>query len=357
MKILFYISTLSGGGAARVMSNLANYFLHDHYEVMLVTNLKNESVYELDKNIIRCIIDPEKKYKNSIEKNLYRIWKLRKIIKEYKPDVVVSFMTENNLRCILATLCLNTSVFVSVRSDPNHECGYGIKGMLVRKIYELASGVICQTPDALKYFSRKTQRKGKVILNQMETKYYDKLSTISEKNNIISVGRFVEAKNHRMLISAYSKISHLIKDNLIIYGDGKLRKEYELQIKELGLEERVKLPGNISNIIECYDSAKVFVLSSDYEGLPNVLMEAMARGVACISTDCPCGGPRLLLEDGQNGILTEVGNETELSEAILKMIINDEERKKFIDRAVLRSQDFNAERVYHQWKNYIIHRD
>ena len=263
-------------------------------------------------------------------------------------------MTENNIRCIISTLFLTgVQVFTSVRSDPIHECGSGLRGSIVKKIYELSDGVICQTPDALKWFTKKTQKKGVVIMNQIDDEFYRKKKPSIEAKNIVTAGRFVAAKNHTLLIEAFSDIADVIPENLVIYGDGELRNDYLNLINKLGLSNRIFLPGVSNTMIDVYDRAKLFVLSSDYEGLPNVLMEAIVREIPCVSTDCPCGGPRLLLDEGECGKLVPVNDKSKLADAMVSLLTDEELRSSYIEKERVRKNDFYASTIYAEWKRFI----
>ena len=115
---------------------------------------------------------------------------------------------------------------------------------------------------------------------------------------------FLNKKNQKILIEAFSKIEGAYPEyELIIYGEGSLRETLEKQVRDLGIEQKVKLPGNDANVLEKIRDAGIFVLSSNYEGMPNALIEAMALGIPSISTDCPCGGPKTLVQPYINGLL------------------------------------------------------
>ena len=172
--------------------------------------------------------------------------------------------------------------------------------------------------------------------------------------NIITVGRLMTQKNHKLLIEAFSKIAKEFPDeNLVIYGEGELRDTLETQSKKLGLEGRVKLPGATTNVAEKLSSAKVFVLSSDYEGMPNALMEAMAVGVPVISTDCPCGGPAMLIEEDSQGILVPCQNAEKLANALRLLLESQDLRLMVGESCKERALQFSPDIVFSQWKEYI----
>ena len=155
-----------------------------------------------------------------------------------------------------------------------------------------------------------------------------------------------------MLIDAFSEISDAVDENLYIYGEGELRNNLEKQIKEKKLENRVFLPGDIKNVEEMLSKAALFVLPSDYEGMPNALMEAMAIGVPCISTDCPCGGP-LMLFHNEKEFLVEVGNKTELAEKMKTVLLDKSKKEDNSKKMKAYSQEFTPERILKKWNEYV----
>ena len=155
-----------------------------------------------------------------------------------------------------------------------------------------------------------------------------------------------------LLIKAFAEVKDYTDDNLIIYGEGPERNELELFVQKNGLDNRVFLPGLINDVADKIYSAKLFVLSSNYEGSPNALMEAMALGVPCISTDCPCGGPHMLITDGINGFLVPTNNIESLSSTLSRVISVDLSDLSLASHQ--RMKDFLPERVFSQWEDMII---
>ena len=131
--------------------------------------------------------------------------------------------------------------------------------------------------------------------------------------------------------------------------------EQELRdlINELGLEGRVILAGQSSNVPRDIKAAKIFVLPSDFEGMPNALLEAMALGLCCISTDCPCGGPRAVIEDGVNGCLVPVGDEDALCKAMQQLLDDGDKRREMALRARESAQQFSPEMIFEKWRSYV----
>ena len=164
-----------------------------------------------------------------------------------------------------------------------------------------------------------------------------------------------EQKNQELLISAFNDIPKNKRRGYIleIYGEGARRRTLQDMINRLGLNENVFLRGKTDDVARVLNNSRIFVLSSLYEGLPNALLEAMALGLPCISTDCPCGGPRSLIKDNENGLLVENKNEGALSEAICKLINNDGLRKKIAKNALLIRESNDIIVIVKKWEKII----
>ena len=347
MKILFYINAIHHGGAERVMVNLANYFsMSDN--CVLVTSFKDEWEYSVSERVKRVVLSnniPESFFK----RNILLVKKLRSTIIIEKPDVIISFMAEPNFRSIISSFGQKIPTIISIRNDPRQEYPNMIFKLVAKILYPFASGIVFQTIDAKKSFSKLIQRKSAIIYNPVDEEFYNQ-NYRGERNNIVTTGRLTGQKNHKLLIKAFAKISSNISDNLYIYGDGELKDELQLLINKLDLQGRAFLMGAIQNVPDTIKNAKLFVLSSDYEGMPNSLMEAMALGVPCISTDCPCGGPAMLLK---GKYITPVCDEDSLSNAMLDLLLSDEKNAKASNYVKTCAKAFYPSRVYKKWRGYI----
>lgn len=289
MRILFTTGCMNKGGAERVVANLANAFAKDN-DVSIVITINDAPKYDLNKKIILASLDEGIVGHNLIKKNIKRIKNLKRFIRNFKPDIIVSFLPEPSYRVLFLSMFNKIPVIVSVRNDPKIEYKSFKSRLIMKLLYPLAKGFVFQTKEAQEYFSSKIQSKSIVIPNPVDKRFLEKNCEGQRSNTIVTVGRLEEQKNHELLINAFSKITNEIPEyKLIIYGEGSLRERLEQQIKNLKLEEKVLLPGVEKNIEEKIYNARLFVLSSNYEGMPNALMEAMALGIPSISTDCPCG--------------------------------------------------------------------
>ncbi len=357
MKILFYIGSLGKGGAERVISNLANYLVNDN-EVIIMTDLKRNSKYKLNENVTIFSLDKDDnvlKFKIfKIFNNIKRLKNMNKTLNKIKPDAIISFLPNPSYRILLLKRIIKVPVIISVRNDPNAEYNNFIKKFLVKVLYSRANGFVFQTEEARNWFSKKIQDKSAIIPNPINPDFICEPYKGEREKTIINIGRLAQQKNQKLLIDAFYEIQKKYPDYILkIYGEGKLREKLEEQINELKLENKVFLMGIKDNIKEEIYKAGMFVLSSDFEGMPNTLMEAMALGLPCISTDCPCGGPKFLIKDKENGLLTEVGNKEELIDAIKYIINNQNEAKKMGNNANKICKILNPNLINDKWKKYI----
>lgn len=351
--LLFYINTINGGGAERVILQLAHHFADEGYRSVLVTSFFDEvKEYEVPDNVTRISIEQEEIKQSRLKRNISRIRALRRIVKKEKPVAVISFMAEPNFRALIATIGLKTKRIISVRNDPNREYSGRVGRFVGKYILPKAEGCVFQTDEAKAWFPEKLQKKSKVILNDVKEEFFD--IQRKQTRNVISVGRLSKQKNHALLVDAFAEISDKYRDqNLLLYGAGTLEEELRRQIEKLGLQGRVVLKGPTNDVAEALGKAGVFVLSSDYEGMPNCLMEALAAGVPCVSTDCPCGGPKMLIKDGENGLLVPIKDKESLVKAIDKLLSDQKYAEKIGQNAKEMAALFHPDIIFAQWKAYV----
>lgn len=351
-KIAFYIANFNKGGAERVMSNLIEYFFQKGYEIVVINDEPSEDHYNLPKGIHRFFLS-EQRDKNFVLRTVKRIFGLRSILKRERPDIVLSFLGEPNYRMLMATAGMSVKKVVSVRNDPNLEYGKtSLKHFLANVLFSMADGAVFQTEDAAKYFKPSIQAKGKIILNPVNPVFFQ-CNREGEGRHIISVARLSAQKNYPMLLNAYAKIEkEFPQDDLLLFGEGEERENLTQLRQALGLEKRVRFMGRIDEVEKELMKAKLFVLSSDYEGMPNALMEAMAVGVPVISTDCPCGGPKTLIRSQNEGVLVEVGNTEQLAQEMRRVLSDTALREALSNGERARAKDFESSKILAQWDEY-----
>lgn len=351
-KIMFYINAIHDGGAERVMVNLAKYFSENGYDTTLVTSFRDTWEYPVADSVKRLSLEEQEIKQSRLKRNLSRIFKLRKMCKEEKPDILVSFMEEPNFRAILATRGLPVKTLVSVRNDPNKEYAGKLGNFVGKVLLPMADGCVFQTKEAQEWFPQKLQKKSKIIYNAVKEEFYH-IERKPNRGEIVTCGRLTEQKNHAMLISAFAEVVEQYPyATLKIYGEGNLRDTLQEQIDAVGLSDKAFLMGATNDVGKALQTADVFVLSSDYEGMPNALMEAMAAGVPCISTDCPCGGPGELLHNREE-ILVGVGNSKKFAQQTKKLLADQQQKDIETDYVKLCAENFAPEAVMKCWEHYI----
>jgi len=251
---------------------------------------------------------------------------------------------------------INVPIIVSERCDPKTRYDTSkIRKWIMQKLYPKADGFVFQTEDAMNYYLDIIGDKGIVIPNAINEDFLREPYKGLRKKKIVSAGRFTDQKNFTLLIEAFAKVSQIHSEyELVIYGDGPQRDKLQSLTKKLGISEKVKFPGYVKNFGDHIIDASLFVLSSNFEGMPNALMEAMALGLPCISTDCPAGGPRYLIKNGENGYLVKVGDVEELV-GVMDRVLNDTKLQlKISNNAKSIVGSLNPEKIYSQWENNLI---
>jgi len=322
--IAFFVGSLHKGGAERVFVNLAEYFFAQGYQVTIVTQYKKENEYSYSKGITRILSDLTSDETGNRLANVFkRYWKLRNIWKAEKPDLVLSCIGKNNFMAIYTTIFLKTKVVVSVVGEPMEEYYTRLMRFLAKTTFTCADGIVLQTKDASLFFSAKIRKKSVILKNSLNPVFMVERFEGERDKTIVSVGRLDANKNQALLIRAFSRLAEEYPEyKVILYGEGKDKKKLESIIKELNMEGKVLLAGATSDVVNAIQKASAFVLTSNTEGMPNALIEAMALGLPVISTDCPCGGPKDLIKNKDNGILIPVNDEEALTEAIRFLLDN-----------------------------------
>ncbi len=355
-KIAFYIGSLSMGGAERVIVNLAAYFHSCGYKVTIVTKEQDSDEYPVPEGVTRILADiVGDEISSNRLLNLYRrIAKLRNIWKQLKPDYIVSFIKKNNFMAIASAVGLHIPVIVSVRSNPAREYPDKVTRLLVRVLFSQAAGVVLQTRQAKGFFPAAVQKKAVVLPNSLNEKFLQIGYDGERKKEIVWVGRMDSNKNPKMLLQAFVEVAEKYPDWTVKFiGEGYQREELEKFCEKRNLVKQVSFLGRVDDVPGVIQSAAVFVLTSKQEGMPNALIEAMVSGLAVVSTDCPCGGPAELIDTGVNGILIPVDDEKALTEALDKLLSDDEYRKRLSENAKKLIEKVHPDIVNRQWLSYI----
>ena len=378
-NIAFFIYSLAGGGAERVVSILLNE-LSDIYNITLI--LMNKTIsYDIPyKKINILYLEDSSPNEHGIKKLLkipYLGLKYRNICKRYNIDLSFAFMNRPVYISMLAKLFkLDIKFIISERSTPSEIYKKNnfqslINKFLIKNLYPLSDFIVTNSygnyNDLICNFNIKKE-KMKVIYNPIDLeKIYSSLKEeingfTFDKFTFISVGRLDSGKNHKMIIEAFSELN--IQSNLIIIGKGPLEKELRNLIKKLNQEDRVFILGFKDNPHKYISKSSCFVFSSKYEGFPNVLLESLACSIPIISTNCKSGPGELLNLDysykkynnikiGKYGILIPVDDKKLLKESMQRIYLEKELRSNYINKSKDRIENFEKAKIVNDFINTI----
>ncbi len=366
-KIAFVAPSLGRGGAERVVTTLAEFFHKSAYDLVLITSRRVEDEYELSFPLRRRLLEEEIAPKAQVLPGLpgrmeKRVAGLKRIFREERPDIVVSFLGKMNIYTMLARKALpaHVKIFLSVRSDPRQEYKGTVDRFLANRLFSKATGVILQTEDAKAFFQPNVQAKCTVLPNVLSEEFMEPMPEGERRKEIVMVGRLDANKNHEMVIRAFAKVLPKHPDyKLVIYGDGlpdetNTRPALEALSQTLKIDEKIVFMGRQSDIHDKIKHSAIFVLTSGYEGMPNALLEAMTSGLCCISTDCPIGGPRSVIRDHENGILIPVGDEASLETALLEVMGDETLQRRLGTEAHKLAEELAPERVCNSWAEVLF---
>ena len=359
MKISFVTSTLTSGGAERVISLLANNFADRGYEVeMIALTSISPDYYSLNPKV--KFIHADKVSKGGL---LGELWWFRQHIKKEQPDVVIAFMEAVYEFVLLALLGTKVPVISSERKDP---ATLGPLRKILRWILlPTATAHVVQTQHIKNYYSKRIQKKTHIIYNPVNERVFEtshdndddnpELKIKDERlNRIISVGRLYSQKNQKMMIEAFAQISERYPDwKLVIYGEGPERDSLESLVSNLKsqVSSHISLPGRCETVIEEVAKSKVFCLSSDYEGISNAMIEALCVGTPVISTKV--SGTDELIRDEENGLLVDIGDKEGLAKALEKLLSNQELREQIGKEGQKLATKFKTDTIVDQWEELV----
>ena len=349
MKIMFFIPRMGGGGAERVIANLANELDKRGNSILIYTPTDSKSFYVLRPSV-RIIGENFPISKKTIARQILlafsgiRLWfSYITTVRREKPDVIISFLTETNF-IALTHRHKNFKLIVSERNDPTE---YNrIVQFFIKRLYKKADFLVCQSRCVAEYFKSKNTE---IIPNPIDMSMLPKPYNGMRRKTICAVGRLVPQKNFSNLIRSFSMIANEFKEySLEIYGEGPLHCELQELINALHLSNKIRLMGAHKKVLEKIRDAALFVMSSDYEGFPNALAEAMAIGLPVISTDFNSGTARELIAK-DNGILVPV-NDIEAMAGAIKYLLGNPELCDSMSRKNLKIQErLSVDKITSEW--------
>ncbi|EXJ23320.1 Alpha-1,4-N-acetylgalactosamine transferase PglH [Alkalibacterium sp. AK22] len=358
MKILFVAENLTYGGAPRRFVELANEMSNRGAQVSILllsgyNRLKN--VIDKDIEIIEksSSITTSNWFKRNVFQRLKKIKIIRNELNISDYDIVISFNDMTNIDVLLLKYVKKFNIIISERSDPYYNNWY-LK-FLKKILFKKANGVVFQTEGARDFFDSKVKKNSTIIPNPISSKNQFNRYDVQTKKIIVNVARFwLYQKRQDILLKAFKEFNKKYPSyKLVLFGDGPDENKIKKIIIELGLENHVILAGVSDNLIEEIKIAEIFVLTSDFEGMPNALIEAMAVGLPVVSTDCSPGGSRYLINNNLNGLLVDRGNHIEVCNAMLKIADNPDFAQHIGNNARKILDTLNEEKINNTWYEFL----
>lgn len=346
IRIVFFIGSLGGGGAERVTIQLADYFCDKGYKVHFLVFSKENTNYTINEKII---IDYLPVSKNKIVDVIKKIKFIKKYLLNISPEYVISLGLGHQY-IFLGNLINRYKFILSERNSPIDFYKHWYERFFNNYCYERAYKVVFQTYGAKQYYSNKIQSKSEIIFNPISTNILSAYDGEREKR-IVFVGRLSPQKNVFLLLDAFSMFHKKCSDYILdIYGKGELEKELKEYCKKKGISNYVRFNGLVNNVYEKMRKAMMYVSSSDYEGMSNSMLEALAMGIPSICTDCPIGGARMVINNEENGIMVPIKDAERLEKAMLKIVRNKEFAKKLSVNSRKLKEQLDAQFICRQWE-------
>lgn len=371
-QIAFFINSMSGGGAEKVVQLLTEQLIKDKESDIILILLENKITYQLPKNI--KIIHLFSHLDNCLQKFiglLYGSIKLKSIIKRYKVQIIISSLERSNfINVITKFIGSPHKAIISEHTNPEYTYGgrtlkNSIVIFLLKLLYSKADRIIAVSNGVKKTLIKVfkiDEGKIQVIYNPCDINKIKKLSMekveypwFGEKIPIIiTVGRLTKPKGQWHLIQAFAEVKRKIKSRLLIIGEGELKNQLMLLAKDLSIDKDVAFLGWQKNPYKYMAKSSIFVLTSLWESFGIVLVEAISCGLPIVSFDCE-NGPREILKNGKYGMLIPAGNKIALTNAIISLLEDKKLRESFIEKAKERTQDFVVEDIVKKYKKLVNH--
>ena len=333
--IVFAIGSLHGGGAERVVSVWSSALAEKGYPVSILVYARVENEYSINEKVNVYPIAESKQACDDLSM-IERLKRFRGLLKKIKPDAIISFLPQLQVYVALASVGLRIPRVETIRINPWKASILNTKfAPLWYWCFRSCRALIVQTEDQKPFFRKSVQKKAVVIPNPVNSSYIENPKTEyhGDSHKIVAAGRLSTQKNYKMMIDAVAQVSCQYADvSLSIYGAGQQEEELRAYIKQQKMENHIQLMGRSNELYRIYQTADLYLMSSDFEGMPNALAEAMAIGLPCISTDCKTG-PRDLIDDGKNGYLVPCGDANALAERILHVFSLSANEQKIVGQS------------------------
>ena len=353
MKILFVIRDMVIGGAGKQLALTANALSEKGHEVYIYSYFGGENKHKLNSYVKYIAQDPIPDSK--LKEYLWAVPHIRKQMKMIRPDIAISWRCNAGCFTVLAALGLPIKTVFSERSDPYTETSLLLK--ISAFLCNFSSAGVFQT-EAVQQFYKRLSCRSIVIHNPFDKKIHcDEIIPFQDrKKEIVHIARMmIVQKRQDVMLCAFKIFLQKHPDYILsFYGDGLDFQKVQSQAHALGLEKNIIFHGDVVDAAKKIGNVKSLVLTSDYEGIPNVIMEAFAMGVPVVSTDCSPGGARVLIDNGQNGFIVPVGNASALAEKMCEIVENDIQANKFIVSAQIKLELFRPEVIFNMWNDFLL---
>lgn len=359
MKVLFHLNCLEKGGAERVVSTLANTLSRRGHDITVAAEWKGEDEFQLLPEVKHLIIGlkPGDKNKTRISQYFIRLKNLEKCIMEEQPDIVVPFAQKAIYRALMAQKKTKAKVVTAVRTVPAGHYDHFSDRFLIPWLFPKASGCVFQTSEQRDYFLPHLPEKTCIILNPVNDRYLNTEYPAVRTKRVVTSGRIVDFKNQSLLIDAFMDVHRDYPDySLEIYGpdshDG-TKEILERKIADYRASSFVHLMGGFDDLENRLRDASVYAFTSDWEGLPNALIEAMVIGLPVVATDCPCGGPAEIIDNNVNGLLVPIKDREALADGIKKLIKDSALAERLGRNAMKLREKTDPEIVSSEWCRFL----
>lgn len=356
-SILFITNSLGFGGAEKMLTFVANSLFERGYAVSIV-NLNNIPDYINARQ--QTVAEGIKVYSVRLpageKKNLYYVNAVKKAAREMNADVLVGFTCYPNVYASAVGKLLHIRSVMSERGDPDRTFGKGIKDKICRFVIGTGDGGVFQTEGAMQYYGRGLQKRGAVIPNPIFVKGEIPAVTPSmREKTVVSVGRFDNVqKRYDVMLDAFKLFSEKHPDYVLkLYGKGDDEAQIRAWVADRGLTDKVRFMGLTAQPMQDIARDSIFLITSDFEGISNSLLEAMAVGLPCVSTDHTPGGARLLIQSGENGLLAPVGDAERLAAALCAFAEDGALAARCGENAKQVLERFAPPRIIDAWESYL----
>jgi glycosyltransferase involved in cell wall biosynthesis len=325
-KICIAIHGLAHAGAERVAASWANYLTKQGHSVTIMVYARGEDAYDLDSRVrVVPIADTEAAFFGLPKWT--QLGKIRAVIRQEAPQILISFLPKLQINMMLATFGLRVKRIETIRNNPWVDTDVGSKRFLWDLCFRRSDAIIVQNREQSLYFPEKLREKCVVISNPISRDFVSRQKVYGGERvkKFIAVARLSKQKNYPMMIRAFAQVARKNPDcTLDIYGGGSEDTVAALHslIAGLDMERNIRLRGWHRDISGCLLESDAFLMSSDYEGMPNALAEAMAAGLVSLSTDCRTG-PKDMIDPGVNGLLATTGDEQAFARGIQTIVEMD----------------------------------